>query len=335
MIDPHFFSKSPPLSLGEIAAKIQGECACDPALIITDVAVLCEAQAGHLSFFHNAKFIHDLRNTQASVVILHPKDQEKAPKGVAVLLSLTPYRAFGEIVGYFYPEQAMTPNIRQTARMHESAVVAPSVRIDDFVIIEEGARIGERVHLGPYVVVGRGVSIDDDTVIDAHVTLSFAKIGKHVRIKSGARIGQPGFGLHMDERGPFPIPQRGRVLIGDYVEIGANTTIDRGSQSDTIIGSGSRIDNLVQIAHNVKLGKNCIVVAQAGIAGSSELGNYVVVAGQAGVAEHLKIGDGVRIAGQSGVIRDIDSKIDVAGTPSMPVRDWHRQTAFLKRMIRS
>ena len=334
MIDTHFFRKNKPVSLKEIARLLGAEIVGNDSILVTDVARLDEAEKGHVASFHNAKFIKELSTTKAEVIILHPKDQDKAPKTATLLLTPTPYRAFGQVAALLYQETSpVLPGIASTAIIHPTVTVPPNVCIEDFVVIHQGVSIGERVHIKSHTVIGRHVEIGDDTVIEGHVNIAYALIGKHVHIKPGAKIGQSGFGFHMDEKGPFPIPQLGRVLIGDRVEIGSNTTIDRGSQSDTVIGSGSRIDNLVQIAHNVKLGSNCIIVAQTGIAGSSELGNFVVVAGQVGIADHLKIGDGVRIAAQSGVMRNIEPKTDVAGSPCLPAREWHKQTAFLKKMI--
>lgn len=335
MIDTHFFKKNKAITLGELGALVSAEVVGDASALISDIARLDEAGGGHITFFHNVKFAQDLAKTKAQAIIIHPKDQDKAPRGASLILTTTPYRVFGMIAGYFYPEVKLpSSGIAETAQIHPTATVAPNACVEDFVVIHAGVMIGEHAHIKSHAVIGKGVEVGEWSVVGEHVTLHYALVGKRVNIKPGAKIGQTGFGFHMDEKGPFPIPQLGRVIIGDDVEIGANTTIDRGSQSDTVIGQGSRIDNLVQIAHNAKLGRNCIMVAQSGIAGSSQLGNFVVVAGQVGIAEHLTIGDGARIAAQSGVMRDVDAQTDVAGTPCVPARDWHRQTAFLKKMIK-
>ena len=171
-------------------------------------------------------------------------------------------------------------------------------------------------------------------MLESHVTITNTIAGDRLYVKPGARIGQPGFGFHMDERGHFDIPQIGCVRIGNDVQIGANTTIDRGSQHDTIIGNFCRIDNLAQIAHNVELGDGCVIVSQVGIAGSTKLGKFVIAGGQVGIAGHLNIGDGVKIAAQSGIMRDVAPGETISGSPAVPIREWHRQTIAIQRLTK-
>jgi UDP-3-O-[3-hydroxymyristoyl] glucosamine N-acyltransferase len=201
-------------------------------------------------------------------------------------------------------------------------------------VIEDGVVLGKNCFVGPNTVIEQGCSIGNNAVIESNVTISHAIIGDDVFIKPGARIGQPGFGFYMDEQGHFDVPQLGRVLIGNHVHIGANTTIDRGSQADTLIGNGVRIDNLVQIAHNVEVGDNSVLVAQVGVAGSTKLGRFVIAAGQVGIAGHLTVEDGVKIAAQSGLMRNVGKGETVAGSPAVPVRDWHRQTIALQKLAK-
>lgn len=332
MADPRFYQKSAPITLKELCLKVGCDFVGDGDILLSDVATLTDASKEHLSFLHNPKYVEALEQTKAGAVIVHPNDQAKVPEGTAAILSQAPYRTFGVASGYFYPESSRTSFISETARIHPSAKVPKSCCIEDFVVIHEGVELGENVHIKANSVISRGCIIDDHSLIEENVTIQFSKIGKNVHIKPGARIGQSGFGFHMDEKGHFPVPQLGLVIIEDNVQVGANTCIDRGSQADTVIGAGTRIDNLVQIAHNVRIGKNCVIVALVGIAGSSELGNFVVLAGQVGVHSHAKIGDGVRVAAQSGVARDIPPRMDMAGSPAVPIREWHRQTLYLKKI---
>ena len=215
-----------------------------------------------------------------------------------------------------------------------TAKIGNNCTISAFAVIEADVVIGDSCFIGPHCIIQKGTILGNNCHLEAHVVIGYAVVGNQVYIKPGARIGQPGFGFHMDEKGHFDIPQLGRVLIGDHVHIGANTTIDRGSFADTIIGKGVRIDNLVQIAHNVEVGDNSVLVAQVGIAGSTKLGKFVIAAGQVGIAGHLNIGNGVKIAAQSGLMRDVVDRETIAGSPAVPVRDWHKQTIALQRLTK-
>lgn len=317
MADSRFFKNMGPFTLNDLAKKINATIVNDTtngSLIINDVSSLQSARAGCLTHFHNTKYSDELLNTKASVCIIESKHASKAPDNLTLLIHPKPYRAYGLIANMFYGQDAKQPGISPLAH------------------IEPSAKIGTGTYIGPFTYIGDGVEIGENCQIDSHVTITNSIIANHVRIKTGAKIGQKGFGFHMDEEGPLNIPQLGRVIIHDYVEIGANTTIDRGSEPDTIIGQGTRIDNLVQIGHNVQIGKNCIIIAQVGIAGSTKLGNGVVVAGQAGLAGHLNIGDRVQIAAQSGIMRDIEKGQTVAGSPCVPAIIWHKQNVVLKKL---
>lgn len=332
MIDHSFFPKTATYTLKQLADHVAAELRGDGDLRIEDVTQLHEAQPHHLSFYHNPKFLEDFQKTQASAVICAPEQAAHAPQGISLILSKTPYRDYAKIATLFYPSQKRDGRVSDKASIHPSVKLGKDCVVADFVVIEEGVEIGDGTEIGAGSYIGRGVRIGHNCTLSPQVTLQYCIIGNAVHMKPGVRIGQRGFGFHMDEKGPFDVPQLGRVIVEDGVEIGANTCIDRGSQSDTVIGRGSRIDNLVQIAHNVKLGQNCILVAQVGIAGSTKLGNFVVAGGQVGISEHLTIGDGARLAAQSGVMRDVPSKTDMAGSPCVPVREWHKQTVALKRL---
>jgi UDP-3-O-[3-hydroxymyristoyl] glucosamine N-acyltransferase len=200
--------------------------------------------------------------------------------------------------------------------------------------VEAGAEVGARCRIGPYAAIGEGVVIGPDCRVGTHASLSHAIVGARVYVYPGARIGQEGFSFAHTEDGFLSVPQLGRVVLGDDVEVGANTTIDRGSTGDTVIGAGSRLDNLVQIGHNVCLGRCCVIVAQVGIAGSTVLGDFVQVGGQAAIAGHICIGQGARIGAQAGVMSDVPAGAALVGSPAQPRQQFFRQVAVLKRMAR-
>jgi UDP-3-O-[3-hydroxymyristoyl] glucosamine N-acyltransferase len=212
------------------------------------------------------------------------------------------------------------------------AIVDPTAEIGPFVVLGARAEIGPRCRIDAGAVIGEGVVLGADCRIGAHVSISHALIGARVRIYPGARIGQDGFGFASSATGFTSVPQLGRVVIEDDVEVGANSAIDRGSAQDTVIGAGTRLDNLVQIGHNVRLGRCCVIVAQVGISGSTVLEDFVQAAGQAGLAGHLRIGRKARIGGQCGVMADVPAGADVIGSPAMPLKDFFRQVAVLRRL---
>jgi len=336
MADPRFYDRKGPFSLAELASY--GQCEIvrgDSALLIEDVAPLDLATQGCISPFLSAKYLDTLLNTRASACILTAAMLDKAPADLPLLAAKYPNRSYALIANVFYPKPIKQKDIAPTAVIHPTVTLGKGVVIGPQVVIEANAEIGDRVEIGPLSVIGEGVVIGENSVIAPHVSISHALIGKHVHIKAGARVGQSGFGFFMDSGdmgGHLPVPQLGRVIIEDYVEIGANTTVDRGSGHDTVIGFGTRIDNLVQVAHNVHFGKGCVIVAQSGIAGSTKFGDYVAAGGQSGFADHLKIGTGARIGAQCGVMRHVDSGEVIAGSPCMPLKAHYRQVAVLKRL---
>lgn len=336
MIDPRFYKNYGPFLLRDLVAQIRAEVAVpyNESMVIEDVAPLKQASVHHIAYCESRKHSSDLLVSHAGACILPKELLELVPPSVVPLVSSQPRRDFAQLTRLFYPEVGFEPTQASTARIHPTAEIGADSFIGDFVVVEEGVVVGARCYIGDHAKVGANVQLGDGCRIEPFVHIQCALIGKHVTIKAGAKIGQRGFGFEMDETGPIDIPQLGRVIIEDNVEIGANTTIDRGTSEDTVIGAGSRIDNLVQIAHNVKIGKNCILIAQVGIAGSTELGDSVIMAGQAGVAGHLKIGNRVRVAAQAGLMRNAVSGEILAGSPAVAVRDWHRQTILLQRLIR-
>lgn len=336
MADPRFFQRHGPFKLSELANISGAELApeADPDKMVQDVAPLDAAGAGDISFLDNRKFLPRFRDSKAGACVVSPDDQSDAPGGMHLLHSPTPYRAYGLIARTFYPAPVVVPRRSERAAIDPTAKVAADCAVEAGAVIGPDAEIGPRCRIGPNVSIGAGVVLGADCRIYASATLSHCLLGDRVTIREGARIGPAGFGFAMDPGGHVAIPQLGRVVIGDDVDIGANTTIDRGAGSDTMIGAGSRIDNLVQIGHNVVLGRGCAIAAQAGVAGSARLGDFVMVGGQAGISGHLKIGNGAQIAGKSGVITDVPAGAKFGGYPATPVRDWHRQTISLSRLAK-
>lgn len=336
MADPRFFAVAGPLSLARLA-EVSGaglEAGADPAVEFFDVAPLDRAGPRDVSFLDNRKYADAFSTSQAGACVVSPDLVERAPAGMALLVSRDPYRAYARIAQAFYPLPPPEPGVASSATVDPSAKLAADCRVEPHAVVGAGAEIGRRCLIGPNAVIGTGVVLGDDCVVGANATVSHAVIGSRVNIYPGVRIGQDGFGFAMGPQGHLKVPQLGRVMIGDDVEIGANTTIDRGAGPDTIIGSGCMIDNLVQIGHNVQLGRGCVIVAQSGISGSSRLGDLVAVGGQAGITGHLRLGSGARVAGQSGVMRDVDPGETVGGSPAVAMKDWLRQSAMLAKMAK-
>lgn len=336
MIDSSFYQNHGPFSLKELADYCQAELHnCEnPNLLMHDISPLQQAQEGQIACLHNPKYLEQLKDTHAGAIIIHPDHVHHAPN-IPLLVTAKPYRCWGKVAKLFYPGEEEDGLIHPTAQISTTAHVGLNCQIGAFVVIEDEAEIGDDSVIGAHTFIGKGVKIGKEAHISPHVTIQYALIGDRVLIKPGARIGQKGFGFEMDEQGHFDIPQLGRVIIGNHVEIGANTTVDRGASTDTVIADGTRIDNLVQVAHNVQMGKNCVIVAQVGISGSTKLGNFVIAAGQVGMAGHLNIGDGVRIGAQSGVIKSIAAGETVLGSPAINAMDWKRQTIALSKLVKN
>jgi UDP-3-O-[3-hydroxymyristoyl] glucosamine N-acyltransferase len=336
MADSRFFSVAGPFTLGQLAeiSAATPSAGADEAALFTDVAPLESATASDVSFLDNRKYVAAFQASTAGLCVVAPEMADKAPAGMALLLSKDPYRAYARIAQAFYPVPAPEPWVAPTAWVDPAATIGEGCRIEPGAMIEAGAEIGARCRIGANAVIGKGVRLGEDCIIGANATISHALIGRKVTIYPGVRIGQDGFGFAMGPEGHLKVPQLGRVVIGNSVEIGANATIDRGAGPDTVIGDGCMIDNLVQIGHNVQLGRGCVIVAQVGISGSTRFGDFVAAGGQAGITGHLKIGSGARIAAQAGVMRDIGPGETVGGAPAVPMADWLRQSAILAKMGR-
>jgi UDP-3-O-[3-hydroxymyristoyl] glucosamine N-acyltransferase len=334
MTDLRFFDRAGPYSLDELAGSTGAQLrdGADGARRFADVAPLETAGPEDVTFLENRKYLDAFSRSRAGAAFVEERFAARAPAGMALLLTAEPYKAFARAAQAFYPAKPVVPGIAPTAIIHATASVPQDCEIGPYVVIEAGVRLGARCQVGAHTVIGHAVELGDDCRVAAHVTLSHCVIGARVILHPGARIGQPGFGFAPDRDGPVKIPQLGRVLIGDDVDIGANTTIDRGSGHDTVIGPGTMIDNLVQIGHNVVLGRGCILAGQVGISGSTKLGDFVMAGGQAGLAGHLNIGTGARIAAQAGLMRDIEPGSTVAGAPAVAITSFWRQVAVLQRL---
>ena len=335
MPDPRFFRNAGPFRADEIARLIGAELwpADSGARVFSDVAALTDAGEDTLSFLDNRKYRPALRASAAGGVILDPAFADDAPDHAVLFLTSEPYRAFALAAQRFYPVPPATPGIHRTAAVAADATIGEGVQIDAGAVVESAAELGAGAWIGPNAVVDAGVVVGEGTRVGAGAYLGYCLVGRQCQIHAGARIGNRGFGFAIDARGHVDVPQLGRVIVGDGVEIGANSCIDRGMGPDTVIGDGTKIDNLVQIGHNVRIGRGCVLVGQCGIAGSSVLEDFAVCAAQSGVAGHLTIGKGAQVAAQSGVIRDVAPGEKLGGTPAVPLRQWHRQTAYLARRI--
>jgi UDP-3-O-[3-hydroxymyristoyl] glucosamine N-acyltransferase len=336
MADPRFFGRTGPFALGALA-ELSGARLLRPEdseRLFFDVSPLETAGPEEVSFLENRKYAEAFVRSAAGAVIVDGWAAERAPPAMALIVSNEPYKAYALVAQAFYPACDIIPRRAPSALIDPAALVPEDCDIGPNAMIEHGARLGRRCQVGANTVIAAGVEIGDDCLIGANVTLSHCLIGSRVVLHPGVRIGQAGFGFAPDPAGPIKVPQLGRVLIGDDVEVGANTTIDRGSGSDTVIGSGSMIDNLVQIGHNVVLGRCCILAGQVGISGSTKLDDFVMIGGQGGLAGHLHIGSGARIAAKSGIMRDVAAGETVCGSPAVPLPEFMRQTAVLQRLAK-
>jgi len=336
MADPRFFAVQGPFTLAQLAeiagARAAGEA--DPGAQFHDVAPLESAGPEHVSFLDNRRYADQFSVSGAGACIVHPDMADRAPPGMALLLSEEPYCGYARIAQAFYPARQPEPGVDATARVDPSARVGAGCRIEAGAVVGANADIGDRCRIGAYAVIGDGVVLGDGSSVGPGASLVCCLVGQGAVIHAGARIGQDGFGFAPRAEGHLKVPQLGRVIIEDDVEIGANTTIDRGAGPDTVIGAGSKIDNLVQIGHNVRIGRGCIVVAQVGISGSTTIGDFVMMGGQVGLSGHLTIGDGARVGAQSGVMRDVEPGETVFGYPAMRAKQYWRQIAALGRLAR-
>ena len=332
--DPQFFHRTGPHSLAAVVDAAGAE-APPRRLMFRGVAPLAVAEAMDVSFLDDRKYLTALQTTRAGAVIVHPDMADHVPPSAVPILSSEVHAAWARVASLFHPLPPARPGVHPSAVIGADTRIDPSVEIGPLAVIGDRVVIGKRTRVAPLALIGDGVEIGADCRIGGHVSVSHARLGDRVYLYPGVRIGQEGFGFKITSEGFLTVPQLGTVIVHDDVEVGANSTIDRGGLSDTTIGEGTRIDNLVQIAHGVQLGRCCVLAAQTGIAGSAVVEDFVLIGGQGAVAGHLVIGRGARLAARSGVMQDVAAGAEVGGTPAQPVRAWMREVAWLRRVTRS
>lgn len=303
-------------------------------MVIRGVATLQNAKEGELSFLTNAKYAKHLNDSKASACIIESKDLPKEfATNTVFLVAKNAHEAYAKALMLLYPETKTQEYRAPSCYIAPTAKVGESCYIGHNVFVGENAVIGDNVCIESGSVIGQECSIGAGTIIKSNATIENARVGSNCYIHSGVRIGQDGFGFAPSSTGIIKVKQLGRVIIEDQVEIGANTCIDRGAIEDTIIGFGTKIDNLVQIGHNCVIGKFCFICGQVGLAGSTIVEDGVMLGGQVGVAGHLKIGAGTKVAAQSGIMNDVEPKSILGGSPAMPIKDWHKASIMIRKMI--
>jgi UDP-3-O-[3-hydroxymyristoyl] glucosamine N-acyltransferase len=323
----------PEFSVGEIAERVGGDVTGEVFTVIGGVAALDAAGPADLSLVANRKYLSYVGNTGAAAVLVSPQLADVIPEGVTRIVVPDVHAALGQVLALLYPPRPHPPGVHATAVVGADVDLGKDASVGAYAVLEQGSVIGERVRIGPHTVVGEGCRVGADTVLHPHVTLyPGVVLGERCIVHSGARLGSDGFGYTWGDGQHRKVPQVGGCRIDDDVEIGANTTVDRGSIGDTRIGQGTKIDNLVHLAHNVSVGKHAIVVAQVGIAGSSTIGEGAVLGGQAGIGGHLEVGAGARIGAQAGVIGDVAPGETVSGYPARPHREAMRAQGALFRL---
>ena len=338
MEHPGFFECAGPFPLRAVSETAGADPLGDVDLNMTinDVRPLDRAASGDVSFLDNPKYLSTFANTKASACLVSPKFAGQAPQGTTCLVTPEPYRGFAKILALFYPgalrPRALPAGAGSSSGIHPSAILEEGVTVEPGAVIGPEAAIGKGTTIAAGTVIGHRVHVGQDCYIGPNATVTHTLVGNRVIVHAGAAIGQDGFGFAMGKAGHLKVPQIGRVIIQDDVEIGANTTIDRGALDDTVVGEGSKIDNLVQIGHNVVIGRHCVIVAQTGISGSTELGDYVALGGQVGIVGHVKIGAGAQIAASSNVRGNVPPGVRWGGTPAKPVRLWFKEVTILRQL---
>lgn len=336
MPDPRFHRQAEPMRLARIAEISGADLApgVDPDRVITDVAPLATAGSTEISFASGREQASTLGQSGAGACIVGSALADRAPDGMALLIASAPTRAYAKVAAAFHPARTPAAGADPRAHVDPSATLGEGASVAAGAVVGAGVAIGANSRIGANAVIGDNVSIGAECVIAANVTIECALIGDRVTVQPGAVIGARGFGFDMSDFPYQDVPQLGRVVIEDDVEIGANSTIDRGTLADTLIGQGTKIDNLVMVGHNVRTGRGCVLVSQSGVAGSTTLDDFVVLAAKAGVAGHLHLGKGAQIAAASGVMRDVAPGAKVGGLPAIPLKDFFKLVTMWQRQLK-
>lgn len=340
MAEPHFFPQAQALTLQQVA-ELAGTClpdGVDGMRSLRGVAPIESAGPHDLAYMDNPAYSALLEQTRAGACLISARFASRVPEGTVALVTPQPYRVFAQVLAVLFPSAMRPGSSFASTGISPGSFVHPTARLEHGVIVDPGAVVGPYAEvgagtiLGGQSVVGAQVRIGRDCSIGANVTVQNALVGNRVILHPGVRVGQDGFGFDMGPKGHLKVPQIGRVIIQDDVEIGANTTIDRGASRDTIIGEGTKIDNLVQIGHNVVIGRHCVIVSQVGISGSTTLEDFVVLGGQVGVAGHVRIGQGAQVAAAANVYDNVPPGGRWGGLRAKPLREWLREIAALKSL---
>ncbi len=332
--DPRFFAQAGPQRLADIlAATAAAAAGADAERRLSGIASLAGAGPDDLAFCEGRRHIAALRATRAGAVLVTDALAREAPPGALALRVASPALAFARAAALFHPAPAARPGVHPSAVVAPDAALGEGVEVGPCAVIGARAEIGAGCVIGAHACVGEGVVLGPRCRLHPHSSISHAVCGGGVTLHPGARVGQEGFGFVPAPDGSFvTMPQLGRVILGDGVEIGANSCVDRGALGDTVLGPGTRLDNLVHVAHNVTTGRGCVLVAHVGIAGSAALGDFVQLGGQVGVAGHIRVGNRVRAAAQSGLIHDAPDGAELLGSPALPLRTAWRGIATLRRL---